>query len=265
MGHARTGSSERDGAGLQIALSLSIFLAALNFFALSPFTPQIAADLHTSVPLVGQISTLMILTSAVFGLVIGPVSDHIGHRLPLLLGIVCVAANLVGLSLARTYPVMLALGLIGGLADALVFNIPFAIIGSRLRDRAQHQAISWTFASLSAAPILGVPILTLIGSQFGWRVALACAGGAAMVCAWFVAKAVPPDNQRSGEPLSLARIAGSYLPLFHDRTMVRLLASVGLRSMCWLGAIAYLGAFITDELHLGSRAGGLCLHGFRSG
>ena len=73
-----TGTSERDDAGLQIALSLSIFLAALNFFALSPFTPRIAADLHTSVPLVGQISTLMILTSALLGLVIGPVSDHIG-------------------------------------------------------------------------------------------------------------------------------------------------------------------------------------------
>ena len=78
-----------------------------------------------------------------------------------------------------------------------------------------------------------------------------------MICAWFVARAVPPDEAVTGEPLSFARIANSYLPLFHDRTMVRLLLSVGLRSMCWLGAIAYLGAFITDELHLGGRAGGL--------
>jgi predicted MFS family arabinose efflux permease len=53
---------------VQILLCLSAFLAALNFFAPTPFYPQMAHDLQTTVPLLGQVVTLMALISAGLGL-----------------------------------------------------------------------------------------------------------------------------------------------------------------------------------------------------
>ena len=39
---------------VQIVLCLGAFLAALNFYAPTPFYPEIAHDLHTTVPLLGK-------------------------------------------------------------------------------------------------------------------------------------------------------------------------------------------------------------------
>ena len=57
------------------ALCVAAFLAALNFFATSPFYPDMADDLDTTVPLLGQAATLLLLVSAVLGL------EAVGARL----------------------------------------------------------------------------------------------------------------------------------------------------------------------------------------
>ena len=51
------------------ALCAASFLAALNFYAATPFYSRMARDLATTVPLLGQVATLMILISAGLGLV----------------------------------------------------------------------------------------------------------------------------------------------------------------------------------------------------
>src|SRR4029079_11459502 len=82
------------------ALSVSAFLAALNFFAPTPFFPAMARDLHATVPLLGQMVTLMVFISAGLGLVVGPLAARYGYRWPLVIGILAIAANLIGVGLA---------------------------------------------------------------------------------------------------------------------------------------------------------------------
>jgi len=243
---------ERDTASLrlQIALSISTFLAALNFFAISPFLPEIAADLGTSVPLIGQVATLMILISAVVGLVVGPVSDRIGQRAPLVLGIVAVAINLIGISLVHRYGLMLGLAIAGGFADALVFNLPFAVIGARMSGTAQRRALSATFASLSAAPILGVPVLTAISSLSSWRVALGMAGFLSLIAAVLVWRWIPADIVPDQPSISLREIGSAYLPLLHEPDLMRMFVSTLFRAMCSLGALAYIGALLDERFGL---------------
>ena len=74
-------------------MSTCTFLTVVNFTALVPFLPQIAGDLDSSVPLVGQAATVLTIFSAALGLVVGPLADLRGHRRLLLVGIVAVAAN----------------------------------------------------------------------------------------------------------------------------------------------------------------------------
>ena len=254
-------SSEPSDGRLIAALCVASFFAALNFFGTAPFYPDIARDLGSTVPLIGQVTTLMILISTVLGLAVGPIADRYGYRLLLVIGILAIAVNMAGIGLAPSYYVLLGLSICGGFADALVFGLPLAIAGLRFTGAAQRKAMGWTIGSLSSASIIGTPILTSVGSVVGWRGALVGAGGVAGLSAWFVFSSLPPDTRKSAAPFHVREIGAAYLPLIRHRPTLRLYAASALRSVTWIGFITYLGAFLATELDLGTRRVGLVYMG----
>lgn len=241
---------------LLAALCVASFLAALNFFATAPFYPVMARDLDTTVPLLGQVTTLMILISTVLGLLVGPIADRYGYRWPLVIGVLAVALNMVGIGLAPSYYVLLGLSMAGGMADALVFGLPLAIAGMRFSGAAQRKAMGWTIGSLSSASIVGTPILTTIGSFAGWRVALVSAGAVAGAAAWFIYSSLPADDHQPSTRFQFRELFVAYLPLIRHRPTLRLYGTTVLRAVTWVGLITYLGAFLADELHLNTRSVG---------
>jgi predicted MFS family arabinose efflux permease len=247
-------ATNQQGSGrLLAALCVASFLAALNFFATAPFYPVMARDLDTTVPLLGQVTTLMILVSTVLGLAVGPIADRYGYRRPLVIGVLAVALNLVGIGLAPSYPVLLVLSVAGGLADALVYGLPLAIAGIRFSGAAQRKAMGWTIGALSSASIVGTPVLTSIGSVAGWRVALVSAGVVAAAAAWFIFTSLPADERRPTARFRMAELTAAYLPLIRHRPTLRLYGTTVLRAVTWVGLITYLGAYLADELGLGTR------------
>jgi predicted MFS family arabinose efflux permease len=249
-------SSPSDGRVIA-ALCVASFLAALNFFGTAPFYPDIARDLDTTVPLVGQVTTMMILISTVLGLAVGPIADRYGYRLLLVIGVAAVGVNLIGIGLSPSYFVMLGLSVCGGLADALVFGLPLAIAGIRFTGAAQKKAMGWTIGSLSSASIIGTPILTTVGSVVGWRGALVGAGIVTMLAAWFVKTSLPEDHRQVATSLRIRDIASAYLPVIRHRPTLRLYAASALRAVTWIGFVTYLGAYLAEGLDLGTRQVGL--------
>jgi MFS transporter, DHA1 family, inner membrane transport protein len=242
---------------IQVLLCLSAFLAALNYFAPTPFYPQMAHDLQTTVPLLGQVVTLMALISAGLGLLAGPLADRYGYRWPLVMGLLAIAVGLLGSGLAPTYPVLLVLGVVMGFGDALAYSLPFAIAATYFSGPAQRRAIAWTIGALSAAPIVGVPLLTAVGGLTSWRVALATAGVAAAGVAWFVAAVLPADRLHPSSRFRVAELLAAYTPLLHHPPSLRFLAVSAVRGMWWIGLLTYLGAFLGTVVGLGPQHVGL--------
>ena len=203
-----------------------------------------ARDLQTTVPLLGQVVTLMALISAGLGLLAGPLADRYGYRWPLVIGLLAIAVGLLGTGLAPTYPVLLGLGVVLGLGDALAYSLPFAIAATYFSGTAQRRAIAWTIGALSTAPIIGVPLLTAVGGLTSWRVALAAAGVAAAGVAWFVAAVLPADRLHPASRLRVRALLAAYTPLLHHPPSLRFLAVSGLRGMWWVGLLTYMGAFL---------------------
>ncbi len=235
------------------ALCVAAFLASLNFFATTPFYAPMARDLHTTIPLLGQVVTLTVLLSAGLGLVVGPLADRYGYRWPLVIGLLGIAVNLMGTGLAPAYPVLLGLSVSGGLGDALVFGLALAIAGTRFAGDARRRAIGWTIGALSIAPIVGVPLLTAISGVGGWRAALAAGGLAAAGAAWFVAAVLPPDGRRPRTPLQARELVGAYAPLLRHRPTLRLFGVAALRAVWFLGLLTYLGAFLAEAVGLSTQ------------
>lgn len=246
----------RDGRILA-ALCAASFLASLNFLGPTPFYPRIARDLGTTVALLGQVVTLMILISAGLGLIVGPLADRYGYRWLLIGGVFGIAVNLLGMALAPSYPALLGLSVVGGLADAIVFGLPLAISGTIFTGQARRRAIGWTFASLSSAAIVGVPILTAFGGVAGWRVALGVAGFVAAGVAGFVAVSLPPDARRPTARWRVTAMLTAYAPLLRHPPTLRLYGASMLRAAWWLGLLTYLGAFLADDLGLSTGRIGL--------
>src|SRR4051812_37843634 len=90
-------------ARVLVVLGLASFLALVNFAASAPFFPQIAHDLDTTVPRLGQVPTAITFMSAFLGLAIGPIADRYGQRPLMAGGVVAVGLNLIGTGLAPNY------------------------------------------------------------------------------------------------------------------------------------------------------------------
>jgi predicted MFS family arabinose efflux permease len=245
------------GTQLIVALCVASLFAVLNFVAATPFYPDMSKDLNTTVSRLGQLVTIMVVISAVMGIAIGPLSDRYGYRWPLVGGMVAIGINLIGSGLSPSYYLLIGLGIAGGLADSLVFGMPMAIVGARLTGEAQRKAISWTWGSYSAAGIIGVPIITLIGGIASWRAALVITGVVAIAGSWFVAVSVPPDQKKEVAPWRTRELVESYLPLFQHPPTLRLFGVSFLRAACWIGLLTYLGSFLQEEINLSVSKAGL--------
>jgi predicted MFS family arabinose efflux permease len=240
-----------------IGLCAASFLASLNFLAMSPFYPQITSDLETTVPLLGQIATLLILISALLGLVVGPFADRYGFRWLLVFGMLAIAFHLIGVGVAPAFWVLLPLSLVGGLGDAIAFGLPLAIVGAYYSGESRRRAMGWTIGALSSGPIIGIPVLTTIGDLTSWRVALLTAGVVAVAVAWFVSLSVPPDRRRPERRFEIEDFVGAYRPLLRHPATLRLYGATAFRAVTWIGLLTYLGAFLGEAVGLSTRQIGL--------
>ena len=242
---------------VMLALCACVITGVLNFLAMSPFYPDMSSDLHVSVSVVGQLVTFMVLLSAILGFVLGPVVDRYGFRRLLVLGVACASINQIGLGLAPRFSFMLGVSLIGGLGDALIFGIVFAIAGTLFVDDERMRAFSLLTGAMSIGAIVGIPLLTVIGSTTSWRLALISCGLAIAAAALFAARVLPRDQRRVETPWDLSVFRDSYAPLLRDPTTVRLLLVTAIRSVCWIGFLTYMGAFLSEAQNLSTRQIGI--------
>src|ERR1700752_3673900 len=129
--------------GLVSTLALSTFVNHLNVIAWIPFLPFIAEAHGVSVSLLGQIPALMLLLSALLGLVIGPVADRSGYRRTLLLCLLAVVASSLSTGLAATLSLLILAALFGAIGRAAVMPVAQATAATLFaEDTERRRAIS---------------------------------------------------------------------------------------------------------------------------
>ncbi len=135
-------ASALSGTRLALAtLCVAAFFAAMNFVVASPFHADVADDLDTTVPLLGQLATVMLLISAALGLFVGPLADRYGIRWLLTLGMGAISLNLLGTAATPSYPMLVPLAVVGALGDALVFGLAFPLDSTIFSAEARRRAI----------------------------------------------------------------------------------------------------------------------------
>jgi DHA1 family bicyclomycin/chloramphenicol resistance-like MFS transporter len=228
-------------------LSLDLYLPAL---------PQLADDLNASASAAQLSITACLVGLAVGQLVAGPLSDRLGRKRPLMIGLVAYLLASVACALAPSVTVLIVLRLVQGLAGAAGIVISRAIA----RDLYSGSALMIFFSRLLLVAGLAPVLAPILGGQLSrimsWRGifgVLAGFGAALLLAGWFgLRETLPPERRVIGGFRLTLR---SYNRLLHDRFFVGCALSSGL-------AGATMFAYIAGSTFVLQRIYGMSPQGF---
>jgi DHA1 family bicyclomycin/chloramphenicol resistance-like MFS transporter len=197
-------------------------LASLSIDLYLPAFPDLAVHMGTSEAAVQITLTACVIGLAVGQIVAGPISDAVGRRIPIVVGLAAWGLTSLLCALAPSVEALTALRFVQGLMGAAGLVVTRAVV----RDLASGPAMVRAFARIMLiagvvpiiAPTLGGLMLQVMPWQ-GLFVALAAFGFVAAPAVYFgLGETLPPERRR---PSGLRSALGSYGVLLRDRLYVR--------------------------------------------
>ncbi|WP_218712773.1 MFS transporter [Arthrobacter sp. BF1] len=196
-----TPSSPNAVAWAILALAIGGFGIGTTEFAMMGLLPNVAEGVGVSVPTAGHV-----ISAYALGVVVGaPLLVAIGAKMPrktLALGLMGLftVGNLLSV-FAHDYTTLLVTRFIAGLPHGAFFGVAAVLAASLVAPSKRGRAISMVMMGLSIANVLGVPLATYVGQQFGWRwlfVLVAIIGVITMVC---ITAFIPTQGAQPGASL----------------------------------------------------------------
>lgn len=221
-------------------LSIDMYLPAL---------PHIAGDLAASPSTIQASLSACILGLALGQLLVGPVSDAVGRRRPLFIGLAIYALMSVLCALAPTAPLLVAARFAQGLAGSAALVIATAVA----RDLYHGPAAARFFSTLMLvmglapilAPVLGAQVLRVV-SWHGIFVVLAGASLALLAAsAKLLPETLPPERRHAGGwRTALEAFAG----VLRDRVF---LGNTGVAGLAFAAMFAYIAGspFVLQKIY----------------
>ena len=178
-----------------LALSVAAFAIGTTEFVIMGLLPEVASDLHVSIPSAGLLVSGYALGVAAGAPLLAALTARMERRnaLLLLLGLFILGNALC--AVAPTYGVLMVARVVAAFCHGSFFGIG-AVVASHLVPRGQAaRAIALMFTGLTLANVLGVPFGTFLGQWAGWRSTFMAVTGLGVVAAIAVWRLVPslPD------------------------------------------------------------------------
>ncbi len=241
----------RERLRLVLVLGFLIALGPLTIDLYLPALPAITADLQTTAAAVQLTLTGTLAGLALGQLLIGPVSDAVGRRRPLLIG---VGVHIVASALCVVAPNLAVLGglrVLQGLGAAAAAVVAMAVVRDLFVGLAAAKLFSRLMLVMGAAPILAPTLGGIVLAWTEWRgvfvvlavIAVAILGVAALA----LPETLPSARRRSGGVAGTVRTYGS---LLRDRTFVGLILVAGL-------AMAAMFAYVSGSSFVFQRQYGM--------
>jgi predicted MFS family arabinose efflux permease len=232
---------------IMILMSSVTFVGILSELMPSGVLPLMMADLNITEVQTGNLVGYYAIASAIFAIPLISMTMQVNRKnlLLILLGGFAVSNIIAGL--VHDYSIIIILRVIGGICAGVMWPM-IAAYGMRLVGEAHHgKAIAVIMAGTTLGISIGMPIMTSLGNDYGWRTEFIGLGGFIIVIAlisFFVLPSTPGEKlTKSSSPFALLKIPAVLLILL----------------LTLLGVIAHYGVYVyitslVDEIQL---AGGV--------
>lgn len=151
-----------------MAVLLSSFMTALDNTIVNVALPQIRAELKLGGTDLKWVAAVYPLTLASFLLLGGHLSDTIGRRATLLLGVALFTASSIGCSAATGGVTLIAFRGLQGVGAALILPASLAVLSHDLPPRARNAGFTAMTATLASALACGPVISGVMTQHLGW-------------------------------------------------------------------------------------------------
>lgn len=225
-------------AKLVAVLGALVALGPLTIDMYLPALPDIQADLHINPTL-----TQLTLTGTLIGLglgqlLVGPLSDSLGRRIPLVAGVALHIAASLAIILAPNVAVLGVLRALQGVGAAAAMVVSYAVVRDLYTDSAAATVMSRLMLVIGVAPILAPSLGAVVLLHGSWRHVFGALAILALALLVLAAVALPetlPVSHR--RPLQVRAILSTYRDLLRDKVFVVL---IGIAGISLSGLFAYV-------------------------
>lgn len=227
-----------------LALAVAAFGIGTTEFIIMGILPDVARDLHVTVPQAGYL-----VSAYAYGVAFGaPFVAIATARLPrktallVLMGIFLLGN--IGCAMAPTYPLLMAARLLTALAHGAFFGIGSVVARDIVPPAKRAQAVALMFSGLTLANVLGVPFGTAVGQAAGWRMPFWIVTGIGVLAALAIMIAVP-----AGLAGSEGGVARELKTIREPRVLLPMTISV-LSSMSLFAVLTYITPLLEEVTRL---------------
>jgi DHA1 family bicyclomycin/chloramphenicol resistance-like MFS transporter len=215
--------------GMQIAVLAA--LASIGTLAtniLLPSLPQMAASLQVTTQEVTASITIFLAVFALGQLLVGPISDRYGRRIPVLAGFAVFVAGSIWCSMAHDLPNLLAGRAVQAAGACATSVLSRAIARDLFSGPALARALTLVMIAQAAAPGFSPLLGGGLDYYFGWRADFVFVGVFALLSALAFATVLGETHNSTRIPLNPLAIGKTYFKLSTNRHFLIPAATVAL-------------------------------------
>jgi predicted MFS family arabinose efflux permease len=235
----------------RLALMSGNFIIGLSVLAPAGMLTELSAGLGVTVRDIGLLVTYGAVVLCFGSPIVSWLTTRVGRRLLLSGTLAVIAAGHLLSAIVDNYAALLALRL--AMLTFVAIYTPQAASTMALiaPEKERAAALAYVFLGWSLAIAIGLPLMTLFATQFGWRGAYVAIGVLAGVSALLNVSALPGGLQ--GHPVSLK----SFADIARSRTLLLILLITLLQMSGQFAITVYMAALVQKVADGGPAAAGL--------
>ena len=181
------------------ALTLGAFAIGTTEFVPVGLLPEIAQDLHVSIPAAGFLVTGYALGVAIGGPAFTLALSRVNRKTVLMLMLLFFIAGNGIAAIANSYGVLLLARIIAAFNHGTFFGVGAVVAAALVPKERSASAIATMFLGLTVAMVMGVPFGAFVGQRLGWHAPfafIALIGVLALVGVWLLVPSIPSQRPR---------------------------------------------------------------------
>ncbi|MFZ4835497.1 MFS transporter [Rouxiella sp. Mn2063] len=223
-----------------LALALSAFAIGTTEFVIMGLLPNVALDLHVSIPLAGWLISGYALGVAIGAPIMAVLTAKLPRKITLLLLMVIFIVGNVMCAFSYSYGFLMLARVITALCHGAFFGIGAVVAANLVAPNRRASAVALMFTGLTLANVLGVPLGTALGQALGWRSTFWAVSLIGIVSLFALYKNLPDKKEEDATDLrkEIAALASVGLWLSLSITM--------LFSAAMFAMFTYIAPMLTD-------------------
>ena len=229
---------------INLAFFAAGFVTFITLYDVQPLLPVFSKEFGLPAALGSLPLSLTTCALAVTMLFAGTVSETLGRKRVMVASLVLTSALAFLTSLTSSFPALLALRLLQGIALAGLPAIAMAYLSEEIAPASLGSAIGLYISGNAIGGMTGRIFTATMTEWVSWRAALGTIGAACLVLSLFFARSLPPSSNFTRRPFAVRYLFSSLFKQLQDPGLLYLYGI----SFLVMGAFVTLYNYITFRL-----------------